>query len=264
MIENLALLDDVLNQKDQWSFDAAVYFFKDNDRLWAPFEKGYLSVREKEGRILSESEIVKLPYLPKNHRYASEWRLRTKPLERIIRHLKTNEVKGPILDLGCGNGWFTNYLSQATSAVVLGVEVNKVELYQAANFFKGEKLFFCYADIWETPFKSEVFQTITLNGVIQYFPSFQKIISRLLELLIPKGEIHIIDSPFYSLAEVNEAIERSKEYYSGIGEDDFAKNYSHHTWDSLNGLNAEVKYKKGLLRRLTKDSPFPWVVITKG
>tara|TARA_R110000796_G_scaffold252640_2_gene389811 strand:- start:61558 stop:62355 length:798 start_codon:yes stop_codon:yes gene_type:complete len=263
IIENLTLLEDILNHKDRWLFDKSIYVFNDEEGFRAQFEKGYLRVREKEGRILDESEIVGLPNLPKSHKYSAEWGLRVKSVERIIKHLKTKETNGPILDLGCGNGWFTNCLSLATSSLVLGVDINKIELDQAASIFNRGNLFFCYANIWNAPFKKGVFQTITLNGSIQYFSSFHKVISNLLELLVPNGEIHIIDSPFYSLEEAKKARERTEEYYIGIGEVDFANSYFHHTWDVLNGLNSEVRYKKGLLRRLTKDSPFPWVVITK-
>lgn len=262
-IENVTLLEGILNRKDRWLFDESIYVFNDEDESRAQFERGYLRVREKEERILEESDIKSLPYLPESHKHSAEWGLRIKSVERITSYLKAKETNGPVLDLGCGNGWFTNSLCQTTSSIVFGVDINRIELNQAASIFNKENLFFCYTNIWDDPFKKGVFQTITLNGSIQYFPSFHKIISKLLELLIPNGEIHIIDSPFYNSEEVKRARKRTKEYYMRIGENDFAKSYFHHTWDVLNGINSEIRYKKGLFRRFTKDSPFPWIVITK-
>lgn len=262
-IESTTLLENILNHNEEWSLNKSIYTFNHEEESRAQFEKKYLRVREKEERILEEPEVKSLPYLPKSNKYSAEWALRVKSTERITDYLKKKEVSGPVLDLGCGNGWFTNCLSHTTSSIVLGVDINGIELNQAVNIFNKENMFFCYANIWDSPFKKEVFQTITLNGSIQYFPSFQKIIANLLELLIPNGEIHILDSPFYGLQKVKSARERTEEYYKSIGEDDFANSYFHHTWDVLKGINSEIRYKKGLLRRFTKDSPFPWIVITK-
>ena len=77
------------------------------------FETIYLKVREKEKRIYSDEELIKLPFASKTNPHKKEWDLRAKSFLRFKDYLVSKKEKINILDLGCGNGWFSGQLSKS-------------------------------------------------------------------------------------------------------------------------------------------------------
>lgn len=223
--------------------------------------KTYLLVREKENRILEDSEIIKLPNVNFN-----EWPIRKKSAHRFLKYLKTKGNSLNILDLGCGNGWFSNQIASVSeNNSVIGLDINSHELEQAARVFKRENLKFVYADIFQlqNEFKS-TFDIITLNGVIQYFPDFNLLIKTLDTFLKSEGEIHIIDSPFYAENEIENAQKRTEVYYNNLGFPEMANSYYHHSKKHIEDFKILYKPKKSILKRFyTKDSPFYWLFFKK-
>lgn len=231
------------------------------------FETNYLTVRKKEGRVLTDDFVLNLPYTTKDYRHFKEWKLRQASTKIVMDHLhKTKHILA--LDLGCGNGWFTNKLTQVAEQVV-GVDMNMHELAQAKRVFGNENLSFCYADIFISKIPPNQFDLITINAAIQYFPNPKILIQRLLGLLTPNGEIHTIDSPLYTQAEVNAAQKRTQEYFTSLGSSEMAESYFHHTWNAIQSFNHEVLFNPKKLENKAKRklgiavTPFPWIVIRK-
>ena len=224
------------------------------------FEEHYLKVRQLEGRVYSDEKVAQLPELEKNDPHHSEWKLRAKSAKRFLNYLKENPQKSKLLEIGCGNGWFTHHCSEYVANAV-GIDVNHTELEQAKRVFKKENLTFKYWDIFTpSPFKFK-FDYIVLNAVVQYFPNSDLLITRLKELLADKGEIHIIDSPFYKPNEIDAAKKRTERYYKKMGVPEMAELYYHHSLTDI--FDFECLYEPGssvkLLRFLKeKDSPFGW------
>lgn len=225
------------------------------------FEQDYLAIRKKENRLLPDQEVLQLPALPKGHQYHKEWALRQNSLNRFLKYLIKQNVTAPILDIGCGNGWFTAILHQVTRQQVIGVDINQEELRQASRLFQDKRLIFCHADILKPHFRDAQFSMITLNAASQYFPSLPALLQRLGKLLVPDGEIHLIDSPFYKESAAIDARERSAQYYSSLGHESFASQYFARSWEELEGFHYEVKYRPGFLGKKLGRSPFPWVLI---
>ena len=230
------------------------------------FEENYIQVREKEGRIYSELEIKSLPFL-KDHPLAKEWKLRHKSTNRVCKYFEDRKGK-VLIDIGCGNGWFSHLLSNNTELEVIGLDINTSELEQAAKVFPGDKLKFLYGDIFSLNIPKESVDYFTMNASIQYFPNPDKLLERLVFLLKPRGEIHIIDSPFYSASELVGAKQRTLNYFTNLGFPAMAKFYHHHTWGQLADWDYDVLYQPSGMNRLKKalnrpDSPFPWIRICK-
>ncbi|KAB8151963.1 methyltransferase domain-containing protein [Kordia sp. TARA_039_SRF] len=173
-----------------------VYYLTPED---AGFSKHYLAVREKENRILTDADVRKLPFLNRD-----EWPYRVKSTERFINYIATKKQPQTILTIGCGNGWFSNKIAEVSSEnAIIGLDVNREELEQAARVFKKDNLYFIYADIFKIPASFHgKFDSITLNGAIQYFKDFEGLMQLLQSFLTENGEIHIIDSPFYKTNEI--------------------------------------------------------------
>lgn len=231
------------------------------------FETIYLKVREKEKRIYSDEELLNLPFATNSNPHKNEWRLRAKSFQRFTKYLQKKKSSLNILDLGCGNGWFSGQLSNSFNNIFYCVDVNLTELKQGRKFFKSEKLKFIYADIFSPEFPKNFFDIIIVNAAVQYFPEFKQLINCLLVLLNEKGEIHIIDSPIYTEDGTIKAKQRTNDYYSSLGFPEMSANYHHHSWNEVIHFNYKILYNPSAIRNklkklFTNDSPFPWIRIT--
>lgn len=233
------------------------------------FEEIYLKVREKEKRINSNSELILLPFASSSNPHKKEWDLRAKSFQRFKEYLKTKKQDLNILDIGCGNGWFCGQLSKTFNHHFYCVDVNMTEMKQGRKVFNSKQLNFIYADIFNSEIPRESFDIITVNAAVQYFPDLNKLLSKLISLLNENGEIHILDSPFYSKSEAVNAKKRTMDYYSSLGFPEMADKYYHRTWNELSGFNFEILYQPNSIENKikkifsVKDSPFPWIKITK-
>lgn len=233
------------------------------------FEDIYLNVREKENRIYSQTELILLPFASSSNPHKKEWDLRTKSFLRFKEYLEVKKQGLNILDLGCGNGWFCGQLSKCFNHNFYCVDVNLTEMKQGRKVFNSENIKFVYADIFNAEIPQSSFDIITVNAAVQYFPDLKRLIERLLTLINDKGEVHILDSPIYSMSVSLTAKKRTMDYYLVLGFKEMAENYFHHTWNELSDFKFETLYYpdslKNKIKRLVfqKDSPFPWIKITR-
>ncbi|MEJ2105415.1 MAG: class I SAM-dependent methyltransferase [Ignavibacteriaceae bacterium] len=233
------------------------------------FESLYLKVREKEKRIYSDEEVRKLPFASYKNLHRKEWELRAKSFNRFKEYLATKNEGLNILDLGCGNGWLSGQLDKSFNNNFYCIDVNLIELKQAVNVFKSNKIEYIYANVFIEKLPLSFFDLIIMNASVQYFPDLKKLLDKLLTLLNENGEIHIIDSPFYNKSEIEAARKRTEGYYNSLGFPEMSNHYFHHGYDEISNYNYKLLYnpssfKTKLLRIFSvKDSPFPWISINK-
>lgn len=230
------------------------------------FEDAYIALRKTENRVVSDELLTQLPTTPSEHPHHREWTMRQRSSSRALSLITWN---GPVLDLGCGNGWFTNAIAAKCEHPVIGLDVNLPELEQAARTFSRPNLSFAYGDVFSDLFAPASFGVITVNSCLQYFEDATATINRLLELLNSEGRIFIIDSPFYDADKVEAARQRSTEYYTQMGFPEMSAHYFHHAKSLLKPFNGELVYDPSSLRNRARrlrgqlDSPFPLVRICK-
>ncbi len=229
------------------------------------FEKIYISLREKEGRILNDEDVAKLPMVSETHPLCKEWKIRKRSSHKLIHHIRMNPQLCNILEVGCGNGWFTAMLAGATDGEVCGIDVNRTELRQARKIFLPEKrnLTFLYGDISSGILAEKKFDLIVFAASIQYFKSLKKIINTALQHLTLQGEIHILDSIFYSPQEIVLAKKRSKKYFTDLGFPTMSKFYFHHGLNELMPFNYSVLHNPHtwMNRLFHRKNPFYRIVI---
>lgn len=222
------------------------------------FEESYFKIREKENRILTDLEVIQLPHLL-NHPHSKEWRLRQESAERFLSYLFNKELH--ILEVGCGNGWFSNLLASFGHQLI-ATDVNVQELEQAARVFKSTNVSWVYTSNLDLLQPVNV-DLIVFNASIQYFPSVSNVLNIAKKLLSEKGEIHVIDSPFYknSIA-ANKALERTRNYYQFMGYPELCDEYHHHTIKDV--LKADWLYTPSFIGKIMgKRNPFPWLRFQK-
>lgn len=228
------------------------------------FEKLYFQLRQKEKRIYTDEEVAKLPGIAETHPHYKEWRIRKESSQKLIDYLKKRNRTTDILEIGCGNGWLSAKLSGLKVSIVTGIDINARELEQAKRVFrKIPNLQFYYGGINELK-KGEIeFDVIILAAAIQYFPALKKIIDTAMKYLSQSGEIHIIDSHFYTISELGAAKQRSLLYYEATNFPEMAYWYFHHNLDELESYNYTVLYDPTSLfnRFLRNKNPFHWIRI---
>lgn len=243
-----------------------VYIFENEKN---PFEELYLKLRRKEKRLYSDEEVKLLPFASSLNPHKKEWDYRAKSFIRFKDYLKQFNEQLNILDLGCGNGWFSGELSKTFNHNFYCLDINFYELRQAARLFSGENIKYIYGDLFKMEIAKNSFDLIVLNSSVQYFESLNSLVKELIYTLKLEGEIHIIDSPFYEEEDLQSAKERTTSYYNSLGFPEMSAFYFHHTYKSLNDFNYQILYDpRSLKNRLLSlafksDSPFPWIKIKR-
>ncbi|MHC4945024.1 MAG: class I SAM-dependent methyltransferase [Planctomycetota bacterium] len=235
-------------------------------------EGAYLELREKEGRIYEDALLQNLPDIEPDHPLHKEWMIRKDTMAKFARYISKHETPLTLLDVGCGNGWMSNHLSRIPGVEVIGLDLNRPELEQGARVFAGNRdLVFAFGDLFEDLFPRACFDVIVLAGSVQYFEDLQTLVKRLFYYLSEKGELHILDSPFYNEKSRKGARERTRAYFERLGHQEMIPHYHHHCLSALSPfaprmLSDPEKPIQRLLRRFlfTNRSPFPWILLKPG
>jgi len=236
------------------------------------FEELYLKMRTIEGRVYNDETVRNLPEIDKDHPNYKEWNTRKNSSEKLIKYLSGIQKELNILELGCGNGWLSAKIAGVKSANVIAVDINNSELEQAARIFGHiENLEFVYADIFDSELNVKLnlkFDITILAGVLMYFKDVNELIDKLLGMLNPKGEIHIIDNVFYNNSNVEDARRKTLKHYKHIGMPDMFKYVHHHLLNELDKYNPKILYNpKTISGKINRKffyrhlSPFIWMKI---
>ncbi|MBA4056467.1 MAG: SAM-dependent methyltransferase [Marivirga sp.] len=246
-----------------------VFYQKEINR-GSNFEKEYIRLRQKEGRVYSDEIAKHLPIIAADHVLKKEWMSRRLSLNKLVVHLKSTGSGKSILELGCGNGWLAHALAISLEGEVCAMDINETELLQGSRVFASARnLNFLYGDIFTVNVGELLFDTIILASSVQYFSDVKKLMNRLLQLLKLSGEIHILDSPFYSsFSEAEKARSRTIVYFESLGFPEMANRYFHHTLQVMKDFNHELVFNphsfvNKISQRIssTTGSPFPWIII---
>ena len=114
--------------------------------------------------------------------------------------------------------------------------------YKHPTFFQNAQIYPFYSRMSSALNLDRLFfDTIIAASCVQYFPDLRKLINRLLELLAPSGEIHIIDSPIYRTTnEINAAQKRSRDHFISMGFPEMAEWYFHHSMGEIGNFNHKI------------------------
>jgi ubiquinone/menaquinone biosynthesis C-methylase UbiE len=227
------------------------------------FERIYIELRNHERRMYSDEEVAWLPDIADDHIHKKEWDIRRNSCKKLLGYLSNKRRSLKILEVGCGNGWLSYQLSQIRFSNVIGLDINLPELQQAERVFNAiPNLTFVHGDLSAVEF--EKFDIVVFAASIQYFRSIDDVIDSVLDLLNPRGEIHFVDSHFYSDEKIKSAEQRSRRYFHENGFDRMLEFYFHHSLEELKRFNYRVKYDPGsILNRLIGRNPFHWIRIKK-
>ena len=229
-----------------------------------PFEQLYIRLRTKEGRIYTDEEIAGLPEIDRSHPYFHEWQIRKQSMNKLLAYIMERESASHILEVGCGNGWLSAQLALSTKADITGIDINYVELEQAARTFQHlVNLRFINDDIRENAGIDKKADYVIFAASIQYFPSLKEILTAAMEYLSENGEIHIIDSHFYPKSKIDAARNRTRDYYRAMDADIMTEYYFHHAVEELACFKHTVLYNPNSWKNRFSyfKHPFHWIRI---
>jgi ubiquinone/menaquinone biosynthesis C-methylase UbiE len=192
--------------------------------------------------------------------------LRKRSCNRLIEYLDQKNKSLHILEIGCGNGWLSAQLAKNTSGQVLGMDINKEELTQAARVFKDiSNLKFVAGDIRSDQLQHDSFDIIVFAASLQYFSSLKDTVHSAFQCLRPGGEVHIIDTILYNKNNVDAARQRTRDYYTALGFPEATDYYYHHCIEDLQNFSYRILYDPfSWIHKFGKNRyPFFWVSIRK-
>ena len=83
------------------------------------FENSYLEVRKKEGFVYLDDEVKNLPQLAKDNPQYKVWKQREQNADAFCSYIKDRNLDN-ILEIGCGNGWFSHLIATNNEAEYMG------------------------------------------------------------------------------------------------------------------------------------------------
>lgn len=119
------------------------------------------------------------------------------PNDAFLRAVETSiwekqEVKHPILDIGCGDGRNDRYLFKPFLKIDVGIDINKKALEKALKSKVYKKVLF--ADASNLPFKKEMFNSVIANSTFEHITYDIKAVSEVGRVL-KKGGSFIFSVP---------------------------------------------------------------------
>lgn len=233
-----------------------------SQKLRMDFEELYIAVRQQEKRIYTDEQLQLLPDI--DHIFYDEWKIRKRSSERLTEYLVKKHKSLKMLEVGCGNGWLSAKLANIPDTQVTGLDINQVEIDQANRVFKKDNLEFIYDSFTDGTFENEQFDVIVFAASLQYFPSVINVMKQALAILKKGGEVHVIDTPFYTPGETGKANDRSQKYYTSLGIPEMADHYFHHSISEFWGFKYEILFDPtSIFNMIFKKDPFYWVCIRK-
>lgn len=225
----------------------------------------YLKVRAQEYWIYPDALLPLLPRVPAQHPHAHLWTWRRRGLARLLSFLKSQfrDQSFNVLDVGCGNGWMSHYLSKnLPQAHILGVDVNLTELEQAVRVFQRPNLQYAFADLEADVLPEQQFDLVLFAGAFQYFQAAEKVLQAAQRVLKPGGLVHIIDTNFYKNERAQaKAQAGTRSYYTQLNVPEMAAFYHHFLKKDIPGVDRLDTLKGRFLQKIGYLSPFPWMEI---
>jgi 2-polyprenyl-6-hydroxyphenyl methylase / 3-demethylubiquinone-9 3-methyltransferase len=107
-------------------------------------------------------------------------------LEKIREHAATTGNEPKVLDVGCGAGFLSNYLS-ANGLDTTGIDLSESSLETARRQDEGGKARYVYADAYKLPFDDGSFDVVTSTDFLEHVSEPKRVLDEIQRCLKPGG-----------------------------------------------------------------------------
>lgn len=222
----------------------------DRADYYAGFMADYQTVRQGEGRGSDDPAWFRaLPFTDLSGQHADIWRMRAQSYRALMRHViwpLTTRVRRDsltILDLGAGNGWLSNRLTeQGHHLAAVDLMTDPYDGLGAAVHYETE-FTRLQAAFDHLPLESGQFDLAVFNGSLHYAADLATTLSEALRVLKPDGLLAILDSPTFRDPAAGEAMvaEREAAHAAQFATpSDAIPTVGYLTYDGLDALGAQL------------------------
>ncbi|HZD58634.1 MAG TPA: methyltransferase domain-containing protein [Anaerolineales bacterium] len=181
------------------------------------FIREYEIVRSQEGRGSQDREYYRaLPFADLSGRLARDWKIRARSYQALIDQLLEPlellwDRPMKILDVGAGNCWLSNRLSQR------GHLVASVDLLTNSSDGLGCHIFYptrftpVQAEFDCLPFREVQADLVVFNASFHYSTRYETTLREAQRVLRPDGQLVILDTPIYHGANSGRQMVRERE-----------------------------------------------------
>jgi ubiquinone/menaquinone biosynthesis C-methylase UbiE/uncharacterized protein YbaR (Trm112 family) len=165
------------------------------------FAGSFSGAWEKDGwGCPDEFYLLNLPYRDSSRRRVSEWRVKARSMEALLRILDL-VPSSRVVDLGCGNGWLAHRLALSGREIYavdilrddrLGLAAAKVFLRAGPHF---ERI---WGELDRPPFRNESMDAIVCNASLHYSIDVDRVMSECVRVLRPGGIFIVLNSPVHN------------------------------------------------------------------
>ncbi|MCA1624388.1 MAG: class I SAM-dependent methyltransferase [Acidobacteria bacterium] len=126
-------------------------------------------------------------------------------LNKLLEVLKLN-AGYRVLDLGCGNGFITEYLQNQTGAFFQGIDISEEAIKQACQRTteKNERLSFSVGNMNRLSFEPKIFDCIISIDTLYYVDNLEETMKQTIPILKPFGQMGIFYTQWISNLEDKE------------------------------------------------------------
>jgi SAM-dependent methyltransferase len=193
------------------------FLLPEREAYFRQFVAEYEAVREAEGRGNADPAYYRaLPYRDLSGRFSTDWRIRARSYDalvsQVVRRRKARRQRPlAVLDVGAGNGWLSNRLSEAGHSVAAvdlltnGFDGLGAHVHYATDFMPVQ------AEFDRLPFASDQVDLVVFNGSFHYAVDYAVTLSEALRVLRATGQVVVMDSPVYQDADSGEQMVRERE-----------------------------------------------------
>jgi SAM-dependent methyltransferase len=235
--------------------------FRNEDGIWrfllpetqahyAHFSEEYQAIRRYEQRGAASANYYRaLPYKDLSGRYRSDWRIRARSFDALVKNVLTRlqnslERSLKILDLGAGNGWLSNRLAaQGDRVVAVDLLVNEQDGLGAWKYYETSFIP-VQAQFDNLPVMDDFADAVIFNASLHYSEDYARTLQEALRVLSNQGVVVIMDSPVYtdSASGTKMVEERKQEFLARYGfASDALESENYLTYDRLRDLGTELK-----------------------
>jgi SAM-dependent methyltransferase len=206
------------------------------------FSADYLTVRRAEGWGADQAEYYRsLPQVANDHPQHAIWQIRAQNFERLIA-LIGSSASLKVLDIGAGNGWLSNQLA-TRGHIVAALDILDDQLDGLGAKANYNSHFDAYqANFDRLPFEADQFDWVIFNAAAHYTSDLHKTLLEAQRVLKERGQLAIMDSPFYSNANSGRQMIAAREvqFVQRYGFDRELSAIGFLTWPIVSGAANEV------------------------
>ena len=137
--------------------------------------------------------------------------IRSEEFRRIVRRLNRG---GLLLDIACGDGFFTRRFAEAIDAETWGIDLMPSRIEKARFYNQRDRVHFELADASSIPFPNQTFEQVVSMCAIEHFEDDRQVLAEAFRVLKPGGRIVLTCDAFWNVGFTKEELAaHARRYY---------------------------------------------------